>query len=138
MDIKQGTPPISQKPYNLSMKHTAWVQKELETLEKTSIIVQSPSMVVSKCTQPREYSRRRLGVDYLALNKLLPPVIKAHSKTKGVLTLVPLSKIDEMYAKLADLNIYSTLDLRSDYYHIALSADSQKKISLCDSYGKVL
>ena len=40
MDIDTGdSPPISQKPYNLSLKHTAWVQKELETLEKEGIIV---------------------------------------------------------------------------------------------------
>ena len=39
MNIKTGdSPPISQKPYNLSLKHTAWVQKELETLEKTGVI----------------------------------------------------------------------------------------------------
>ena len=30
--------PISQKPYNLSLKHITWVQKELETLEKTGVI----------------------------------------------------------------------------------------------------
>ena len=40
MNIETGeNPPISQKPYNLSLKHTAWVQKELETLEKTGVIV---------------------------------------------------------------------------------------------------
>ena len=66
-------------------------------------------------------------VDYRALNNLLPLVTKAHSKNKGVLTLVPLPKFDEMYAKLAGSGIYSTLDLRSGYYHIALSADSQRK-----------
>ena len=32
-----------------------------------------------------------------------------------------------MYAKLAGFTIYSILGLRSGYYHIALSAGSQKK-----------
>ena len=63
----------------------------------------------------------------LGLNKLLPLVSKADSKAKEVLTLVPLPKNDEMYATLAGLSIYSTLDLRSGYYHVALSEDSQKK-----------
>ena len=32
-------PHISQKPYNLSLKHTTWIQKEIETLEMAGIIV---------------------------------------------------------------------------------------------------
>ena len=51
------------------------------------------------------------------LNQLLPKVDKAHSKAKGVLTLVPLPKIDEIYAKLEGSTIYSTFDMRSRYYH---------------------
>ena len=44
MGIETGdNPPIFQKTYNLSLKHTAWVQKELETLEEAVIIVQSVS-----------------------------------------------------------------------------------------------
>ena len=53
MDIKtEDSLHISQKPYNLSLKHTTWVQKELKTLEKVGFIVQSvlplasPIMVV--------------------------------------------------------------------------------------------
>ena len=55
-------------------------------------------------------------MDYQALNKLLLPITKVHSKAKAVLTLVPLSKVDEMYASMAGSSIYSTLDLRSGYY----------------------
>ena len=33
--------PITQKPYTLSLKHTTWVQRELEILEKASVIVRS-------------------------------------------------------------------------------------------------
>ena len=44
MDIQTGgSLPILQKPYNLSLKHTTWVQQVLETLEKAGIIVQSVS-----------------------------------------------------------------------------------------------
>ena len=96
-------PPITQKPYTLPLKHAAWVQKELDILEKVGVIVRSvspwasPIMVVPKRTAPGEPPRRRLCVDYRAVNSLLPPVKKAFSKAKGVLTLVPLPKIDEIY-----------------------------------------
>ena len=50
------SPPISQKPYTLPLKHAAWVQKELEILEKAGVIVRSvspwasPIVVVPKRT----------------------------------------------------------------------------------------
>ena len=49
------------------------------------------------------------------------------SKAKGVLTLVPLPKIDEIYAKLKGSFIFSTFDMRSGYHHVALSPESQAK-----------
>ena len=52
--------PITQKPYTLPLKHTAWVQRELEILEKAGVIVRSilpwasPIVVVPKRTAPGE------------------------------------------------------------------------------------
>ena len=52
--------PITQKPYTLPLKHTAWVQKELEILEKADVIVRgvslwaSPIVMVPKRTAPKE------------------------------------------------------------------------------------
>ena len=48
--------PITQKPYTLPLKHTEWVQRELEILEKARVIVRSvspwasPIVVVPKRT----------------------------------------------------------------------------------------
>ena len=71
--------PITQKPYTLPLKHTEWVQRELEILEKAGVIVRSvspwvsPIVVVPKRTAPGEPPKQRLCVDYRALNSLLPP-----------------------------------------------------------------
>ena len=46
---------------------------------------------------------------------------------KGCISLVPLPKIDELYAKLQGYKIFSTLDLRSGYYHIGLSHSTKPK-----------
>ena len=61
MEIDMGdSPPITQKPYTLLLKHAAWVQKELEILEKAGVIVRSvspwasPMVVVPKRTAPGE------------------------------------------------------------------------------------
>ena len=134
MDIPTGdNPPVCQRPYTLALKHIQWVQEEIETLEKAGIIAKSispwasPIVIVPKKTAPGESPRRRMCVDYRMLNQLLPKVDKAHSKAKGILTLVPLPKIDEIYAKLEGSTIYSTFDMRSGYYHLELSPESQPK-----------
>ena len=52
--------PITQKPYTLPLKHTTWVQRELEILEKAGVKVRSvspwasPIVVVPKRTAPGE------------------------------------------------------------------------------------
>ena len=75
-------------------------------------------------------------MDYRALNSLLPPVKKAYSKVKGVLTLVPLLKIDEIYARLQGSRVYSTLDMCSRYHHLALSKKSRPKSAFVTPLGK--
>ena len=134
MEINTGViSPITLKPYTLPLKHAAWVQKELEILEKAGVIVRSVSpstsliVVVAKRSAPGEPPRRRLCVDYRPVNSPLPPVKKAFSKAKSVLTLVPLPKIDEIYARLKGSGIYSTFDVRSGYYHMALSKRARPK-----------
>ena len=54
------SPPITQKPNTLPLKHITWVQRELEILEKASVIVRivspwaSPIVIVPKRTAPGE------------------------------------------------------------------------------------
>ena len=138
----RDSPPITQKPYTLPLKHAEWVQKELEFLEKAGVIVRSvslwtsPIVVVPKRSAPGEPPKRRLCVDYRAINSLLRPVKKAFSKAKGISTLVPLPKIDEIYAHMKDSKIYSTFNMRSGYYHMVLSEESGPKSAFVSAYGK--
>ena len=52
------------------------------------------------------------------------------------MTLVPLPKIDEIYARLKGSNIYSTFDMRSGYYHMVLSEKSRPKCAFVSSFSK--
>ena len=144
MDIDTGdSPHIASKPYTLSLKHFDWVQKEITTLERAGIITKSispwvsPVVIVPKKSVPGEPAQRRMCVDFRRLNKQLPEV-KNMSGGKGCISLVPLPKIDELYAKFQGYKVFSTLDLWSGYYHIGLSHSAKPKTAFVVSgMGKI-
>ena len=83
-------------------------------------------VIVPKKSAPGEAPQRRICVDFRRLNKQLPEV-KNMSGGKGCISLVPLPKIDGLCAKLQGYKVFSTLDLRSGYYHIGLSDSAKPK-----------
>ena len=143
MEIDTGNhPPIASKPYILPLKHYDWVQREIETLERAGIIERSispwasPVVIVPKKSRPGEPPRRRMCVDYQRINKLQPEVTKADGG-KGCISLIPLPKIDELYAKLKGYKVFFSLDLRSGYYHIGLKDSAKPKSAfVLSSLGK--
>ena len=142
MDIDiRDSPPVSSRPYTLALKHHRWVQEEIETLERAGVITKSmspwtsPIVVVPKKSQPGEPPKKRLCIDFRKINDLQQKVI-TEGKSKGCLSLIPLPKIDEMYAKLKGAKFFSTIDLRSGYYHIALGKDSRVKTAFVMPFGK--
>ena len=92
-------------------------------------------IVVPKKSAPDEPPRRRLCVDYRRVNSLQQEVEKGN-KSKGCLSLYPLPKIDEMFAKLNGAKMFSTIDLRSGYYHIGLTKVSRAKSAFVVPMGK--
>ena len=142
MEIDTGDSlPVAQSPYTLPLKHYDWVRQEIETLEKSGVIERSlsrwasPVIVVPKKSAPDEPPRRRLCVDYRKVNALQPEV-KRTDKGTGCLSLYPLPKIDEMFSKLGGAKIFSTIDLRSGYYHIGLTRESRAKSAFVVPMGK--
>ena len=142
MDVDTGdSPPVSSRPYTLPLKHYEWVQKEIESLERVGIITKSmspwasPIVIVTKKSSPREPLKRRLCVDFRKFNKLQQQVITKW-KSKGQISIHPLPKIDEMYAKLKGAKLFSTIDLKSSYHHITLGKDSRAKAAFVTPFGK--
>ena len=95
----------------------------------------SPIVVVPKKSAPGEPPKRRLCVDFRKVNKLQQEVITA-GKTKGQISIHLLPKINEMYAKLKGAKVFSTIDLRSGYHHIALGKSSRAKTAFVTPFGK--
>ena len=112
MDIDTGDSPlVSSRPYTLPLKHYEWVQREIESLEWAGVITKSmskwasPIVIVPKKSAPGEPLKRRLCVDFRKVNELQHEVITA-GKTKGQISIHPLPKIDEMYAKLKGAKVF--------------------------------
>ena len=142
MEIDTGDSlPVAQSPYTLPLKHYDWVRQEIETLEKSGVIERSlsrwasPVIVVPKKSAPDEPPQRRLCIDYRKVNALQPEV-KQTDKGTGCLSLYPLPKIDEMFSKLGGATIFSTINLRSGYYHIGLTRESRAKSAFIVPMGK--
>ena len=57
-------------------------------------------------------------------------------KTKGQISIHLLPKIDEMYAKVKGAKVFSTIDLRSGYHHMALGKSSRAKTAFITPFGK--
>ena len=72
------------------------------------------------------------------INELQPKTQRVDKQmdTQGNLSLIPLPKIDEMYANLHGAKVFTTLDLRSGYYHIALDNESKAKTAFVTPFGK--
>ena len=142
MDIDTGdSPSVTSRPYTLPLKHYKWVQREIESLECAGVITKSmskwasPIVVVPKKSAPGEPPKRRLCVDFRKVNRLQQEVITA-GKTKGQISIHSLPKIDEMYVKLKGAKVFSTIDLRSGYHHIALGKSSRAKTAFVMPFGK--
>ena len=142
MDIDTGdSPPVSSRPYTLHLKHFECVQREIESLECADVITKSmskwasPIVMVPKKSAPGKPPKRRLCVDFRKANELQQEVITA-GKTKGQISIHPLPKIDEMYAKLKGAKVFSTIDLRSSYHHLTLGKSSRAKMAFVTPFGK--
>ena len=129
MDIETDTylPSIASKPYTLPLKNQEWVRKQLEYLEKAGVIQRSLSpyawlfVVVPRKCPPGScvQETKRICVDQRKVNAQLPTVLR--NKPSGVITLVNIHKIDVSMAYLCYSKFFTSLDLRSGYYHIKLS-----------------
>ena len=144
MDIETEGPPVASRPYVLPLKHYSFVQREVENLERAGVIRKSlspyasPIVVVSKKASPGapEHETKRLCIDYRKLNQQLPLVQKGDSKAKGVISLIPLPKIDELLGRLKGAKVFSAIDLRQGYHHIAINEESIPKTAFTTPYGK--
>ena len=144
MEIETEGPPVSSRPYVLSLKHQEFVRKEIAKLAEAGTIHRSlsryasPIVVVPKKAPPNAplEDQHQMAIDYQCLNAQMPFVKSADLHSKGAVTLIPLPKIDELFARLNSAKVFSTIDIRQGYHHIALSEDAIPKTAFSFSTGE--
>ena len=57
-------------------------------------------------------------------------------KQEEIFLLSPYQKLTKMYGRLRGAKVFTTLDLRSGYYHIGLSENSKAKTAFVIPFGK--
>ena len=96
----------------------------------------SPICIVKKKPDPSQTNelQLRMCIDYRKVNQ---PLITACNGNNGkVVSKFPLPKIQELLSKLIHCKYFSSLDVRSGYYHISLMEEAKKKTAFVTADGK--
>ena len=112
---KPDSAPVAAQPYPWDKKfirHRNYLQEHVP--------MGKPYYSCQKHTPEGSPQHFRLYVYYRMLNSLLPSVTAATGTKKGIFTLMPLPKTDELFKLLKGAKYLTALDLCSGYYHIKL------------------
>ena len=126
MMIDMGTSEwLTQKPFQIAMKHYQWVKDEIEKLLMAKVIYGSQSSWSAPIiVVPKGDGEKCLVIDYCTLNKVTRKLIW------------PMPKVEDIFSQLNGANFFSTLDLHAGYHHIHLDKFFIPKNTLTSSFGK--
>ena len=117
--------PIAKQPYTLSLKHYDWVRNKIDKLVQAGVIRESHSSWSTPVViVPNSSGEKRLCVDFRALNS----ITRTH--------LWPILRGEDIFSMLGKAKLFTTLDLRVGYHHVALDDDAIKKTAFILPFGK--
>jgi hypothetical protein len=122
--ITQDAVPISQPPYRCNPKHKQFLQEEVIRMEQQGLIKKSASPWASPVViVDKKGGDKRLCVDYRKLNAI----------TKA--DVYPLPRIDDMLESFGNATWFSTLDLASGYWQVAMDTQDIEKTAFITPFG---
>ena len=160
LDIPTEGLPIASKPYSVPLKCMEFMDQEIKQLEETGIISRSmsdwaspilvalkkderpvptkPNSSTSKPTKPMKEFSLRLCINYRKLNSHIVTArqIKSEGSIGKVIVNYPLPTINHLLTRFKRGKYFSTIDLRSGYYHVRLSKEATEKTAFVINKGK--
>lgn len=124
--LQPGSRPPNRPPFRLSLAERAETEKQVNDLLKSGRIVSShsaygaPVLFVAK----RNTDALRMCIDYRALNQLT------------IRNKYPMPRIDDLLDNLSGACYFSSLDLTSGYWQIALNPKDWEKTAFNTHLGK--
>ena len=116
--------PICSRPYSVPPNEQEFIQTELQRMLEHKLIQASDSPWASPVVLVRKKNGKlRFCVDYRKLNAI----------TKK--DAYPLPRIDEMLNALSGCSWFSTLDLASGYWQVAMDPQDKEKTAFTTRYG---
>jgi hypothetical protein len=109
IDLLPGTPPISKRPYRMSVNELVELKKQIAKLQSKEFIRPSsspwgaPVLFVEK-----KDGTQQMCVDYHSLNEV---TIKSK---------YPLPRIEDLFDQMKGASVFSKVDLRSGYHQLKI------------------
>ncbi|GBC37403.2 uncharacterized protein LOC114968091 [Rhizophagus irregularis DAOM 181602=DAOM 197198] len=116
--------PISQPPYRCNPKYREFLQGEIKRMESQGLIRKSASpWALTVVIVNRKEGENRLCIDYRKLNA----ITKADA--------YPLPRIDDMLESFSNATWFTTLDLASGYWQVAMDPADIEKTAFITPFG---
>jgi hypothetical protein len=116
--------PIKQKAYRIAHSDHEFVKNEIQAMKEKGIIRESSSPWASPIVLvPKKNGKTRMCVDYRKVNKVTEKDV------------YPLPVIDDILESFEGAKWFSSLDLASGYWQIAVKEEDKKKTAFITKFG---
>ena len=116
--------PIKQRPYRIAPSESQFVKSEIDAMLSKGIIRESSSPWASPIViVPKKNNKKRICIDYRKINKVTEKDV------------YPLPVIDDILEMFNGAKWFSTLDLASGYWQVAMKEDDKKKTAFITKHG---
>jgi len=124
IEVVPGMAPPAKAPYRMNHEELKELKVQLEELLTKGYIKPSKSPYGAPVHfVHKKDGTLRMCVDYRALNKAT------------VKNRYPLPRINDLFDRLSEANVFSRIDLRSGYYQIQIAEGDEEKIACRTRYG---